>query len=603
METVRRTGLQKKLVLSILAVGLFSVAMVLLFVYVIGRGTLKESIGTNFKDLADAASDNIDTLIHNHQEEAVLMASANSILSAVEESNQFYEGLSDPEIKARIGEIEQRWVHASGFDAYLMEVQNNRATFYLNAFLNHEKDKGLHPLILVTNIQGALVAANRSPAQYAFGGEAWWQKTFAGGKGETYLSNIEWNPDLGIQTFSIGTPILKNGKAVGVFYMIHDTQSLFHSLALAKAGKTAHAVLADTAGKILFDPGKPKPDKILNPLLLKEITPGSSGWVSTKHDPFFPGKSALTGFSPVRITSGRGKEAFGGTQWTVLTSQDPRETYAPVFTLLGWVAFIGLAGAGVVGLSGFLIARGIVRPISALREGTELIGGGNLNYHIDIKTGDEIEDLARHFNDMTLKLKIFYFKLEEEVRSRTKELEYQKNELSALYAMVTVLNQSREMKEILESSLGKIVELTGASSGIIWMMDEKSSRYTIKASHQLVLQPPQLESLFQVLDSIGSKVILEGASWVSENVTVHEDIAKIAYSDIGFFSVYAIPLTSKNKTLGVLFLLYKNIRALAANEIKMIESVGNQIGIAVEHALLFNKIKSMTRAVPEEKSS
>ncbi len=598
----RKTGLQKKLVFSILGIGFLSGILVLSFVYLIGKRSLKESIGLNFKKLAEATSDNIDTLINSHLEEAGLMASSNTILSAVEESNQFYDGATDQEIKKRIEEIEQRWINASGFDAYLMEVQNNRATFYFNSFLNHEKEKGIHPLLLVTNIQGALVAANKSPSHYSFANDPWRQKTFNEGKGKTTISNIEWNPELGIQTLSIGTPILKNGKAIGVFYMIHDAHRLFHSMALAKVGKSDHALILDSKGRVIFDPLQfTPPQQTLSPLLSKEVLTGTSGWISSKQGLFFNGQDSLNGFSPVKSTMTALSGDFGGAQWTVFTSQDPKETYAPIYTLLTWMGGIGLVGAGVIAVFGILISRGIVRPISQLIEGTELIGGGNLNHHIEITTGDEIEELARHFNDMTLKLKIFYFKLEEEVRARTKELEYQKNELSALYSMVTVLNQSRELREILESSLSKVVELTGASSGVIWLMDEKTSRYTIKASHQLVLKPNQLESLIMVLDSIGSKVILEGTSWISENVTAQDDIAEIAYRDIDFISVYAFPLSSKQKVLGVLFILYKTIRGLSSNEIKMLESLGNQMGIAIEHALLFSKIKSLSiHPLPKE---
>jgi HAMP domain-containing protein len=598
---VRKTGLQNKLVLSILGVGLLSVFLVLTFVYIIGKKSLKETIGLNFKKLAEASSENLSTLINNHLEEATLIASSNSILSAVEESNQFYEGATDQEIQKRIEEIEQRWVHASGFDAYLMEVQNNKATFYLNTFINQENEKGVHSLLLVTNSRGALVAANKSPSHYSYSAEPWWQMTMAGGKGKPYVSNIEWNAELGAQTLSIGTPILKNGRVIGVFYMVHDAHLLFHSLGLAKVGKSDHAVIVNSERKVLFDPLQPKSSQTLLPELAKEVLNGETGWNSSRYDLFFGGRDSINGFSPVKITySSSGPESFGGTRWTVLTSQDPKETYAPIYTLLIWIGLIGLFGAAMIGVFGLVISRGIVRPISTLIEGTELIGGGNLNHHIQITTGDEIEDLAKHFNDMTLKLKIFYFKLEEEVRSRTKELEYQKNEISALYSIVTVLNQSRELKEILENSLAKVVELMAASSGVIWMMDEKTSHYTIRASHQMVLNPVQLESLMKVLESVGSKVILEGTSWVSENVTVQEDIAKIAYSDIGFFSVYAIPLSSKKRVVGVLFLLYKNIRGLSSNEIIMLESFGNQMGIAIEHALLFAKLKNISPALPKE---
>ena len=50
-----------------------------------------------------------------------------------------------------------------------------------------------------------------------------------------------------------------------------------------------------------------------------------------------------------------------------------------------------------------------------------------------------------------------------------------------------------------------------------------------------------------------------------------------------------IPLISKGKVLGVCYLLYKNIHALTSKETNLLSSIGTQIGIAIEHALLFAK--------------
>ncbi|MFC1910517.1 SpoIIE family protein phosphatase [Chloroflexota bacterium] len=58
----------------------------------------------------------------------------------------------------------------------------------------------------------------------------------------------------------------------------------------------------------------------------------------------------------------------------------------------------------VFGLS-FWLAKTITRPILALTKGARIIGEGNLDYPVDIKTGDEIEDLANSFNKMVLDLK------------------------------------------------------------------------------------------------------------------------------------------------------------------------------------------------------
>ena len=58
----------------------------------------------------------------------------------------------------------------------------------------------------------------------------------------------------------------------------------------------------------------------------------------------------------------------------------------------------------VFGLS-FWLAKTITRPVLALTKGARVIGEGNLDYPVDIKTGDEIEDLANSFNKMVLDLK------------------------------------------------------------------------------------------------------------------------------------------------------------------------------------------------------
>jgi sigma-B regulation protein RsbU (phosphoserine phosphatase) len=46
------------------------------------------------------------------------------------------------------------------------------------------------------------------------------------------------------------------------------------------------------------------------------------------------------------------------------------------------------------------LARIITRPVELLKQGTLALGLGDLDYHLDIRTGDEFEDLADAFNQM-----------------------------------------------------------------------------------------------------------------------------------------------------------------------------------------------------------
>ncbi len=70
----------------------------------------------------------------------------------------------------------------------------------------------------------------------------------------------------------------------------------------------------------------------------------------------------------------------------------------------------------------FLTAKSILNPIHELETGAEIIGGGDLDHRLNIKTGDEIEQLAAAFNGMADRLADMVNTLEQRVAERTREL-------------------------------------------------------------------------------------------------------------------------------------------------------------------------------------
>ena len=70
----------------------------------------------------------------------------------------------------------------------------------------------------------------------------------------------------------------------------------------------------------------------------------------------------------------------------------------------------------------FYTTKSITGPIQELYKGAEVIGRGNLDHRLNIKTGDEIEELAQGFNRMAGELKGLYTNLENKVKERTSQL-------------------------------------------------------------------------------------------------------------------------------------------------------------------------------------
>jgi len=77
----------------------------------------------------------------------------------------------------------------------------------------------------------------------------------------------------------------------------------------------------------------------------------------------------------------------------------------------------------------WLLARIITRPVDVLREGTMIIGHGDLDFRLDIRSGDEFEALAGSFNQMASDLKANLENLKQTTAEKeryTKEMEIAK---------------------------------------------------------------------------------------------------------------------------------------------------------------------------------
>lgn len=126
---------------------------------------------------------------------------------------------------------------------------------------------------------------------------------------------------------------------------------------------------------------------------------------------------------PVFIENSR--EKWGTVRIRLLTEDVHRQISDTRLALVG----TGLAAVGLGVLGSFLMARRITGPLGKLVDGT-IEAAGKLETRIDIRTGDEIEELARNFNQMIGQIQgnqnaieELNRSLEQKVRARTEQLE------------------------------------------------------------------------------------------------------------------------------------------------------------------------------------
>jgi signal transduction histidine kinase len=119
--------------------------------------------------------------------------------------------------------------------------------------------------------------------------------------------------------------------------------------------------------------------------------------------------------------------------------------------LLAGISFISTVT--LLGVLLYFVAGSFTKPIIRLRDSAAEIGKGNLNTDINIKSDDEISELASSFRHMSFELKKSKEKLEEKVKERTKELgqrvtELNKTKTAMLNIMADLRKANEELKEV-----------------------------------------------------------------------------------------------------------------------------------------------------------
>jgi len=127
-------------------------------------------------------------------------------------------------------------------------------------------------------------------------------------------------------------------------------------------------------------------------------------------------------------------EAVATTNWTlglVISKEDVEQEVKASFVeqIKRVTTYFILVLGGIillVILIGIKASKRITHPIKTLCNGVQKVGAGNLDYTIEIKTGDELEELADEFNKMSMDLQHYIDDLE----TTTKQKERIESELN-----------------------------------------------------------------------------------------------------------------------------------------------------------------------------
>ena len=162
-----------------------------------------------------------------------------------------------------------------------------------------------------------------------------------------------------------------------------------------------------------------------------------------------------------------------------------------------------------------------------------------------------------------------------------------KRELAALNAIAAVVSQSLDLNEILNAALDKSLEVMGVEAGGIYLLDEATAMLHVAVYRGF--EPDFVKEIDHapVGEPFSGMVVQTGVPVIVPDITKDPRLRRPAVRASKFRSLAVAPLSSKGKNLGTLFTVTHGVREFSDQELQLLTAIGQQIGVAIGHARLF----------------
>ena len=429
-----RWGLQLKVILSMLLVGVVPLLVGLGLAFWQGSREIQVVSGESFKALAEETARKVDILMSDEVGRTARIAADPSIILELEQRRDALLDMTEDERRRAVDRLKEGWEAKD--PAAVQAITGNKTAGLIQEYLSGAKSEAdqLIPqvvrsatkMLYITDAEGNLVAALTTLPPFANKETAWWKGASHRGIGQLFIEDVHFDERAQSYVISISLPIMDRIRygAVGVLHRVIDAKELISpSISPIRFGKTGHVMLIDHRGIVMSCPILPTGVRLSDAQLIPLVTPLQPGWVSAPSDGHGGQSTSLIGFAPMPETSRATNSDLGKGSWHTFVWQASDELFAPIHHFLTWMAVFSLIAVGLMTSLGYLAANRIVKPVRRLQAAAQLIGRGELREPIDIQTGDEIQDLADEFNRMNRQLEAAFAGLNNQVTIKTQQVE------------------------------------------------------------------------------------------------------------------------------------------------------------------------------------
>jgi len=428
--------------------------------------------------------------------------------------------------------------------------------------------------VVIFDTNGAILAAESEQS------EGWgtdWSKRISFrqifGSSEPVFSDVVTDGPRDEKVVVVAVPITnRQGKTVGGIaglFRLGPTadNALYNSIKKMRHGESNCVYLVDGNGRVIYHSNPEYIGKDFSTqTVVQKVLDGNAGALRTRD---FEGRDIVASYAPM---SGTSWGLVTEESWTALTSSSRHYGRFLLFLLA-----LGVVAPALIVTFG---ARRITQPISDLIGAAQEVAGGDFGQRLTISTGDELEKMAGQFNLMAAQLQESYAHLEQKVASRTKEL-------ATLNATAAAVSRSLDLEEILNDALDEALAVMSMKRGQAFRLEEETQTLILMAHRGWTEELVRYTARLPLGNGAAGQAIREGRPVVSKVDNYRDVKLRELVQEEGSQLVISVPLMAKGRAVGTIDLVAPTLRAVSPEELSLLAAIGQQIGVAVENARLF----------------
>jgi PAS domain S-box-containing protein len=175
----------------------------------------------------------------------------------------------------------------------------------------------------------------------------------------------------------------------------------------------------------------------------------------------------------------------------------------------------------------------------------------------------------------------------EELQAQLQVIETHEKLLAALNKISSVVSQSLRLSDFLDSAVDCVMDVMRVEAAMIYFLDEETHQLVLAAHRGISERFIQEAGRLEVGKGFNGKVAETGELMFVENTAEDPRLTKEVAIAENIRSQLIVPLKSKGKVVGTLCLAVHRQRSFIPEEVDLTAAIGNQIGVAVENARLY----------------